>query len=205
MSKAKLPLLIGALLLSSGLAFGSSELEGPPQTGSTQAGSTTFQKLLKESSLRYHPPEELQESQGLTQLQCNKHFSKADNSLDLCIMLRPIARMNIDYEDPHSSAPDPNQIYPLLFESLVNTLSDHQHNVSQSYSPEQAQELFGADWANAAAFNLQAQFKQQGKPNALLVASHKHGYADLYLLFRYGDSAQAKRDIPKYLSIMRFE
>lgn len=223
MNKAKLPLkhslaplatalsyLLIAALPSMGLMLGSlaaaSPTQAPQQTPrATPAGPTTFQKLLSESNLSFHPPLDLQESKGLAQLHCNKHFSKADNSLDLCIMLRPIARMSIDYEDPHSSAPDPNQIYPLLFESLVNTLSDHQHNVSQSYSPEQAQSLFGADWANAAAFNLQTQFKQHGKPNALLVASHKHGQADLYLLFRYGDAALAKRDIPKYLGIMRFD
>jgi len=166
-----------------------------------------FQVLLSESNLVFDLASDLQETEAHPDLNCNRSYTTIDRAIRVCIMVRPIGRMTIDYDDPHSSAPDPNQIYPLLFESLVNSLSDHRRTLSQAYSPDQAHELFGADWANAAAFDLREEFASKAEygNNALLIASHKHQHADVYLLFTYRAPELAKARIPNYLSLLRFK
>ena len=37
--------------------------------------------------------------------------------------IRPIAMVQIGYEDPHNAAPEPNQLFPMLFQTLVSDFS----------------------------------------------------------------------------------
>lgn len=168
------------------------------------AQDESFTRLLNESALGFTPPPNFEVNQARATQSCDKVLVHKEGAISLCLMVRPLARMEVDYEDPHSSAPNPNQIYPLLFESLKNQLSNHDASPSQEFTPEQAKALFGADWAMATAFTLKKEMVKE-HADAFLVALHKHHKADAYLLFTYSQAETAKKLINESLSVLMFK
>ena len=123
--------------------------------------------------------------------------------LKIFYMVRPLARMRIDYEDPHNAAPDPNHLFPLLFQSLVGLLSGGNYSPSREYPPAQAQEKFRADWAAAAVFDLAPDFPSDHS-QALLIAIHKNQRGDAYMLFLFDHYPAVKRRIQGALNRLAF-
>jgi hypothetical protein len=70
-------------------------------------------------------------------------------ALELRYAVRPLGRIVVDYEDPHSSAPDPNHMFPLMFHSMVTLLSNGRHSPTREYPREQTGGKFNADWASS--------------------------------------------------------
>jgi len=123
--------------------------------------------------------------------------------LEIRYAVRPLGRIEIEYEDPHSSAPEPNHMFPLLFSSLVGRLSGGGHSPTREYSEQQARELFNADWAAAAVFDVVPEFGG-GFREALLLALHKNTQADAYVVFLYADYPAVKQLIKANLNSLRF-
>ncbi len=123
--------------------------------------------------------------------------------LEIFYMVRPLARMRIDYEDPHNAAPDPNHLFPLLFQSLVGLLSGGNYSPSREYPPAQAREKFRADWAAAAVFDLAPDFPSDHS-QALLIALHKNQRGDAYMLFLFDDYSAVKACIQQGLNSLAF-
>ena len=134
---------------------------------------------------------------------CDQAYESLTQGMVICVMLRPLSRMQIDYDDPHSSAPNPNQVFPLLFESMLNQLSDYSNQTIQAFELEYAAQHFFADWAQAASFSLK---KTMGFPHqdALLIALHKDHVADAYLLVSYNEPQRAKEVFAERSPILRF-
>ena len=117
--------------------------------------------------------------------------------------VRPLGRIQVDYEDPHGSAPDPNRMFPLMFQSPVTCLSGGGHSPVNEFPPAQAAERFNAQWASAAVFDL-APETGAGFGQALLVTMHGNRVADAYALFLFDDYTQAKPVIDAHLNALRF-
>lgn len=128
----------------------------------------------------------------------------AEGDLEIRLAVRPLKRLRIDYDDPHGAAPNPNHVFPLVFESLATRLAVGAHAPSNAYPPEQAWEKFNADWAAAAIFDTVDDFStahQQG----LLVAIHRNKVSDAYLVFLFDDYQLIKEKLNAAMGTLVFD
>ena len=136
------PLLLALLLLI------------PPCLAADQSAEAdgSFESLLAEGELQFNAPEGyLDLPAGRTPtLDYERALRSPDGMLEIRIAVRPLKRLRIDYDDPHGAVPNPNHIFPLVFESLATRLSGGGHAPSNDYPPDRAREKFNADWAAAA-------------------------------------------------------
>lgn len=160
-----------------------------------------FQALLDEARVVVSIPEGFASTERFGF--CDQAFESVKQDMVMCLMLRPLSRMEIDYDDPHSSAPNPNQVFPLLFESMLNQLSDYSDQTIQAFEQEYALQHFYADWAQAASFSLKETIGLPHK-DALLIALHKDHIADAYLLVSYEAPELAKKTLVSDAPVLRF-
>ncbi len=123
--------------------------------------------------------------------------------LKIYFAVRPLARMKIEYEDPHSNAPNPDHIFPMVFQSLIGRLAKSGSSPSRVYRAQKAKQLFNADWAAAAMFDTEADLNS-GFGSALLIAIHKSKLADAYYLFVFDDPKPLKPAIDAAIGALRF-
>lgn len=176
-----------------------------PWTLATAQISEGFRELLAEGELLYRPPAGYTElSAGTTPIIDYEHALRSDDrKLEIRLAIRPLKRMRIDYDDPHGSVPDPNHIFPLVFESLASRLAGGGHAPSNEYHPDEARERFNADWAAAAVFDTTEDFAT-AHSQGLLVAIHRNKVADAYLVFLYDDYAAVKERLDQAMGTLKF-
>lgn len=165
----------------------------------------TFERLLVESGLELLVPDGLA-AVGVRpneQFIYDRAYASADGALEIRYAVRPLGRLRVDYEDPHSSAPDPNHMFPLMFQSVVAALSGGRHSPTREYPPGRAREKFNADWAAAAVFDTDAGFATDHR-QALVIAMHKNALADAYVIFLFDDYEPVAQRIDANLSALRF-
>jgi hypothetical protein len=164
-----------------------------------------FKQLLVESGLRIETPENyvdipIQANPILPYEHALKHESGA---LEMRFIVRPLNRISIDYIDPHNAAPEPNHLFPLLFESITNQLSVGSDTPNSTFSESAARDNFNAHWAAASVFDVDPEFAP-GYQSGFLIGIHRNQMADAYTLFLYNDHEQAKTLINAALSTMAF-
>ena len=170
-----------------------------------QDAREAFDQLLIEAGLHIETPQDFSD----TPIQQNpilpyEHAFKHDSgALEVRFIIRPPSRITIDYSDPHNAAPEPNHLFPLLFESVTNRLSLDSDTKSSTFSEAIAESSFNANWAAAAAFDVNPQFATDFH-SGLLIAMHRNELADAYTLFLYNDDELAKPLINDLLSVMSF-
>ncbi len=164
-----------------------------------------FEQLMEESGLRFAPPAGFADitPESNPVLPYERALRHASGQLEIRYIIRPLGRLSIDYNDPHNAAPEPNHLFPLLFESLINELSSGGNTPNTEYPQSQAQELFNAGWAAAAVFDVNPDFSDD-YTQALLVGMHRDNQADAYAVFLYNDYPQAKEMIEGALSTLSF-
>ena len=167
--------------------------------------SVTFEDLLIESDLEFMDPPDFSavKLKSNNVLPYEKAHQLPDGSLEIRYAIRPLSRVQIEYEDPHSSAPDPNHLFPLIFQSLVEDLAANLNSPTREYPAEQAQEQFNADWAAAATFDVVETFSDRHR-QALLLAIHKNHKADAYVIFLFDDYSSVKSQIKRNMENLRF-
>ena len=173
----------------------------------TASGSSNdlFKQLIEESGLSYTPAQDFTD----IKIKANSviHYERAlahkSGSLEMRLIIRPLARIAIDYNDPHNAAPEPNHLFPLLFESMINELSSSGNTPNNEYPQTQAQELFNAGWAAAAVFDVNPEFSDSYR-QALLIGIHKDRQADAYTVFLFNEYAQVKPYIQSALTTLSF-
>lgn len=168
--------------------------------------SLNFNKLLNEAGLQLAPATNLKNIKPRSNpvQQYEYALRTRDTTLEIRYAIRPLARVKIDYEDPHSSAPDPNHLFPLLFDSMLENISTSGSTPKREYSEKQSRSLFNADWASAAAFDVTPEFSKKYK-QGLLIAIHKNNKADAYTIFLYNDYSKVKKIINSSLSLVSFK
>lgn len=194
-----------AVFVAPSLAFAT------PSAQATQAGKPAIKKvldfsaLLDEAGLVFNRSAEFVEA---TVPQTPLYgFEKAIQHrklpLRIYFAVRPLARMKIDYEDPHSNAPNPDHIFPMVFQSLIGRLAKSGASPSRVYPVDKARKYFNADWAAAAMFDTEPELNS-GYSSALLIAIHKSKLADAYYLFVFDDPKPLKTAIDSALGSLRF-
>lgn len=165
-----------------------------------------FDALLAESELVFDPPADYVElPPGRTpMLDYEKALRSPAGELEVRIALRPLKRLQIDYDDPHGAVPDPNHIFPLVFESLATRLAGGRHAPSNAYPPDQARQRFNADWAAAAVFDNSEDFDTRFK-QGLLVAMHRNKVADAYMVLMFDDYHLVKPLLDRAMATLTFK
>ena len=170
----------------------------------TQAGES-FEGLLAEGELVFSPPqgyEDLPAGRTLM-LDYERALRSPDGNLEIRLAIRPLSRLVIDYDDPHGATPNPNHVFPLVFESLATRLSGGRHAPSNAYPPDRAREKFNADWAAAAVFDTVAEFDTPFK-QGLLLAIHRNKVSDAYLVFLFDDYEVIKDSLKAAMGTLVF-
>lgn len=159
------------------------------------AEENDFNTLLEESTLRFTLPEGwIPSTNSYHSLQADSVFVTPDGAAEMHVLIRPLGRIKIDYDDPHGSAPNPNEMFPLLFQSMTETLSDHTDTKNQEYRTPDAIKQYNADWAAASVFNVKDEISniyEQG----LVLAIHRHKKADAYIIFLSNDLSSVKEAV----------
>jgi hypothetical protein len=170
------------------------------------AEPTPFDALLDEAELVFNRPDGFVDMPPAhTPVLDYEHALRSDDGLlEIRLAVRPLKRLQIDYDDPHGAVPNPNHIFPLVFESLATRLAGGRHAPSNEYPPDQAKARFNADWAAAAVFDTVEAF-DTGHKQGLLVAIHRNKVSDAYLVFLFDDYAAAKERLNATLSTLMFK
>jgi len=170
-----------------------------------QAAPPNFQTLLEEASATFATPADFADVPvpDVPGFPFDRAVQTGAGSLRVLYAVRPISRMKIEYNDPHSSAPHPDHIFPLVFETLVGNLSGGGNTPTRQFPEKEAKKRFGADWASAATFDVDPE-KFPGYNQGFLLAQHKARKADLFTLFLYNDPALAKKRLDALLPSLSF-
>jgi len=164
-----------------------------------------FEQLLLESGLQIETPVDFNGTPVLSNpiLPYEHALRHESGALEMRFIIRPLSRITIDYSDPHNAAPEPEHLFPLLFESITNRLSMGSDSPTSTFPEAIAESSFNANWAAAAVLSINPEFAT-GYQNGLLIAMHRNHVADAYTLFLYNDHEQAKPLINNLLSVMSF-
>jgi hypothetical protein len=182
-----------------------------PAASSVQAAPSTpvpedaFAALLREADLALSPPAGWREIPPPDNelFDFDRAWQSPDGAFEIRVAVRPLARMVIDYEDPHSSAPDPNDIHPLAFTAMIGQFARQGEMPARELPRKMARREFNADWAALAAFGADRALNTSHS-EAMLLGLHKDRTADVYILFLYDDPARAREVLKKILRIARF-
>ena len=165
----------------------------------------SFEGLLAEGELVFSPPQGYQElPPGRTPiLDYERALRSPDGVLEIRLAIRPLKRLVIEYDDPHGATPNPNHVFPLVFESLATRLSGGGHAPSNAYPPDRAREKFNADWAAAAVFDTVREFDTPFK-QGLLLAIHRNKVSDAYVVFLFDDYQAVKDSLKTAMGTLVF-
>ncbi|HED17246.1 MAG TPA: hypothetical protein ENI64_10605 [Gammaproteobacteria bacterium] len=172
---------------------------------SSAPGPDQFRQLLQESSLRFEAPPGYTDIKPVANpvLHYERALQHQSGQLEIRIVIRPLGRIVIDYSNPHNAKPEPNHLFPLLFESMTAALSRGGRTPSSAYPYDQAHSLFNADWAAATVLDVSPDFSST-YDQALLIAIHKDGLADAYTIFLFNEYEHAKEFITPALAALSF-
>ncbi len=195
---------IRKILIRGGLGFLLLALAGWSNAAEVDAGQA-FNSLLQESGLQLDRRDQFfdlvpRANNILPYEHAMRHKSGA---LEVRFIVRPLNRIEIEYNDPHNAAPEPNHLFPLLFESITNQLAVGSDTSNITFPEDAAAQRFNADWVAVSAFSIDPDFAGDYR-NAVLVAMHKNQVADAYTLFLYNDHERAKSVINDSISILSF-
>lgn len=181
-------------------------LQITPVRALSDAGDKSFAKLLDEAGLLFQSPQQYGQIPVTDNLLFPYEYALQNKALKLEIRysIRPLGRMGIDYQDPHSSAPEPNHIYSMMFNSLIGQLSRGGSSPTREYSQQDAQQKFNADWAAISLFDIEDSYSSDYQL-AFLVAIHKNNLADAYMIVLFDDYTRVKPYIDSALKSLRFK
>ena len=170
----------------------------------TQAGES-FEGLLAEGELVFSPPQGYEDiPAGRTpMLDYERALRSPDGNLEIRVAIRPLGRLVIDYDDPHGATPNPNHVFPLVFESLATRLSGGRHAPSNAYPPDRARHKVNAAWAAAAVFDTVEEFNTRLK-QGLLLAIHRNKVSDAYVVFLFDDYEVVKDSLKAAMGTLVF-
>ncbi len=164
-----------------------------------------FTKWLNESGLAFQsPPGYVSTTIRNTPLLPYEYaLKKKDGSVEIRYALRPIARMSIDYQDPHNSAPEPNHVFTMMFTALIGELSRGGASPHREFSQEEAGQKFNADWAALSLFDLEPAYSSDYR-QAFLLAIHKNNLSDAYLVVLFNDIEMIKPELARAMESLQY-
>jgi len=196
--RPKLFLSVLALLLLMS-AFAQSQQDAPKKP-------LTFADLLEEAGMEYTLPAGFKEAPVVYNevLPYQYRVVSDDGTVEIRYTIFPLDRVEIDYDDPHSSAPEPDHLFTLLFPGILTEISGWGHYKSKDYPPDEALRLFNADWAAVAVMEVIPEYSPDFR-QALVVAMHRNGHADAYQIFLGNDRKHLGEVAIRVQSALRFK
>ena len=166
----------------------------------------TFDQLLDDGGLVLAQPGnfDVQTPEANEVLSYEHALKHRHKKLAVRYAIRPIKMVEIDYEDPHNAAPEPNHLFPMLFQSLISDFSRGGSSPSTEYSPDDARSKFNADWASVAVMDVSRDFTTE-YDQMLLLALHKNNASDAYVIVLFDDYAEVKPEINAALGSLKFK
>lgn len=166
----------------------------------------TFEQLLDDGGLRLDKPDdfEIQTPETNDVLSYEYAIKHKEKKLAVRYAIRPIKMVEIDYQDPHNAAPEPNHLFPMLFQSLIADFSRGGNSPSNEYSPDDAKSKFNADWAAVAVMDVTRDFTEE-YDQLLLLALHKNNASDAYVIVLFDEYAGVKAEISTVLNSLTFK
>ena len=173
---------------------------------SAQDAPYTFAQLLYDGGLVLEQPDgfEVQTPEVNDVLSYEHALKHGQKKLAVRYAIRPIKMVEIDYEDPHNAAPEPNHLFPMLFQSLISAFSRGGSSPSNEYSTSDAKTKFNADWAGVAVMDVTRDFSDE-YDQVLLLALHKNNASDAYVIVLFDDYAAVKPEINAALDSLKFK
>ncbi len=164
-----------------------------------------FDALLVEGGLSYTPTPGFNDAPVVPDyvMPYEKRLLSDDGQLEVRYAIRPLGRIEIAYDDPHSSAPRPNDLFEMLFRTLSETMAGKAHVFSRTYLAADARKAFNAGWASIGVFDVLPDISQRFR-QAMLIAIHQNDKADAYILLLTNDLAANKERIQQVRGSLRF-
>lgn len=177
-----------------------------PGAANAQDTPYTFEQLLDDAGLIHQQPAgfEIQAPEANEVLSYEHALKHRQKKLAVRYAIRPINMVEIDYEDPHNAAPEPNHLFPMLFQSLISDFSRGGNSPSNEYSASDARAKFNADWAAVAVMDVSRDFSED-YDQVLLLALHKNNASDAYVIVLFDDYAAVKPEINTAIASLRFK
>jgi len=203
--KPVLALVLGAFLTGAPLQAQTR----PPAAGQARAQAgmkeAAFKQLLKEADIILDIPAGYHEIPvpETEVYDFDKAWRKADGTVEIRLAIRPIARVVIDYDDPHGSAPDPNDVHGMVFAALLGQLSTSGELPERHFPPALARKTFNAEWASVALMGIDPAVNTSHR-EGMLLGIHKSRVADAYLLVLYDNPEKSRALLNGMLKLVRF-
>ena len=169
------------------------------------AKDVTFQQLLMEGGLEFQAPEGFKALpvEPAYVMPYEARYISDDGQIEIQYAIRPLSRIEIDYDDPHNAAPLPNDLFNMLFRTLTETMAINHDVISRSYTPEEARKEYRAGWASVGVFDLSPDISKRFQ-QAMLIAIHQNDKADAYILFLTHNLSTEKERIKKLRTSLKF-
>ncbi len=169
------------------------------------AKDVTFQQLLTEGGLEFQAPEGFKALpvEPAYVMPYEARYVSEDGQIEIQYAIRPLSRIEIDYDDPHNAAPLPNDLFNMLFRTLTETMAINHDVISRSYTPEEARKEYRAGWASVGVFDLSPGISKRYQ-QAMLIAIHQNDKADAYILFLTHNLSTEKERIKKLRTSLKF-
>ncbi len=166
----------------------------------------SFENLLEDGGLILDQPDEFEILSPQVNNVLSYEYSLRHKTKRVAVRyaIRPIKMIEIDYQDPHNSAPEPNHLYPMLFQSLISDFSRGGNSPSNEYSSNDARLKFNADWAGVAVMDVSRDFTVD-YDQVLLLALHKNNESDAYVIVLFDDYGSVKPEINRLLKSLKFK
>ncbi len=132
-----------------------------------------------------------------------KAWRKDDGSVEIRMAFRPLKRMVIDYTDPHSSAPSPEDMHEMVFTALLGQIAVSGEMPMRNLSRAAARKAFNADWAAIATFGAEPELNTKHR-EGMLLGIHKFRQADVYVLILYDGPEKARDMLKRLVKVVKF-
>jgi len=154
-----------------------------PKPAWTASRQTAWEELLEEARLNLDIPEgfHLEPGDDNIALPFEARLVSDDQRLEVRLSVRPLAELQLHFDDPHSAAPEPNHIFAMMFRAIVEELSPTGIGIESELSPK-ALEPYGASWGALVVLDLRPEVAP-GHSEAILLSLHLEDASDAYALF----------------------
>jgi len=167
---------------------------------------TPFEQLLEDAGLMLEKPDGFAvQTPDVNDVLSYEHaMEHRERKLAVRYALRPINMVEIGYEDPHNAAPEPNHLFPMLFQSLISGFSGGGSSPSSEYSTADARTRFNADWTGVAVMDVTRDSSDE-YGRLLLLALHKNKASDACVIVLFDEYADVKPGINTILGSPKFK
>jgi len=171
-----------------------------PSTEQKQA----FVDLLAAGKMQFDLPEGFVEQPGNGQasfpwVMALRHESDA---FEVRYSILPVAQADIDYEDPHSAAPSPNHLYPMLYQMVADATTAKGVGESSEFGKASLEQI-EAQWAKLLVAEPSSVYAPEYAHVAVL-AMHSDDRADAFAVFLANDEAILKSRFSEIVTALRY-